>query len=290
MANNEEALVMNSEGYMVQREYGKDEGTKEYKNYAEAVDDLIEMKSTLEHQFLELNWNIGRQAYLVKSGSSYGGHDVTELADDLDMSPSSVYTAIKFYETYTLDDVRRMNEENIPFRRAIALMKLQPQDRDQIEGLLVDHRLSDDNLKKIIQNAENGVVIPDDPTGQRAYVEKIKNGDSFNDEPDDEDDDDDEETEVIDAGDPTAKFRANLQTSVDQMSLSLSEIDQMTIGMLNTMKGEVYNNLNQETKESMRGMLSGLAKEISKTINRAYQLMRMLPQPQTKEADTNAEQ
>ena len=31
MANNEEALVMNSEGYMVQREYGKDEGTKEYK-------------------------------------------------------------------------------------------------------------------------------------------------------------------------------------------------------------------------------------------------------------------
>jgi hypothetical protein len=275
-------------GSLVQREYGKDEGSKDYSTYAEAIDDLIEMKSSLEHQILELNWNIGRQAYIVKEGSSYGGHDVTELANDLDMSTSSVYTAIKFYETYTLEDVHRMRDANIPFRRAISMMKLEWDEREQIEGLLADHRINDDTFKKLVQNTEDGVPIPEDAAEQRAYIDNIREGKTFEREQEPEDDDDfEDDEEVINASDPVEKIRANLTTDVNNMSLALSDLDQKVTGMINVLKGDQWASLDSETKETFKNMLGGLSKELSRTLNRSYQLVRLLPQPVTKDADTN---
>ena len=275
-------------GALVQREYGKDEGSKDYSTYAEAIDDLIEMKSSLEHQILELNWNIGRQAYIVKEGSSYGGHDVTELANDLDMSTSSVYTAIKFYETYTLDDVHRMRDANIPFRRAISMMKLQWDEREQIEGLLADHRINDDTFKKLVQNTEDGIPIPEDAAEQRAYIDNIREGKTFvKEEEPTEDDDFEDDEEVINAADPVVKIRTNLNTDVDNLSLAISEFDQKVAGMINFIKGDQWGSLDTETKDTFRPQLGGLSKELSRMLNKTYQLVRLLPQPVTKEADTN---
>ena len=275
-------------GSLVQREYGKDEGSKDYSTYAEAIDDLIEMKSSLEHQILELNWNIGRQAYIVKEGSSYGGHDVTELANDLDMSTSSVYTAIKFYETYTLEDVHRMRDANIPFRRAISMMKLEWDEREQIEGLLADHRINDDTFKKLVQNTEDGIPIPEDAAEQRAYIDNIREGKTFEREQELENNDDfEDDEEVINASDPVEKIRANITTEVNNMSLVLSDLDQKVTGMINVLKGDQWSSLDAETKETFKGMLGGLSKELSRTLNRSYQLVRLLPQPVTKDADTH---
>ena len=116
MAETEEVMVMGPNGTLVPRELGVDFGVENYETYEEAIDALSEQQTAAEKQTIEVNWNIGRQAWIVSAGAKYGSHSIEEFAKDLDMSMSSVYTARNFYSKYSLDAVHRLIDNNLSYR------------------------------------------------------------------------------------------------------------------------------------------------------------------------------
>ena len=289
MSEKQELMVVNDQGFLVKRELGLDEGAKDYASYNELVDDLRDQATTINRQILEVNWNIGRQAWILKNKSSYGNHDIAEFAKDLDLGPSSIYTAIKFYESNTLSDVRRMRDEDIAYRKAVMLLKAEDEKaRSDIEELLTDFRIDEGTLKRIVDKTNDGVRIPEEQSERREFVDACRNLDTYKELGKDDDADDDEEEEnedTVDAADPVAKFRANLQTDLDNLSLALSDVVAKSKGIINVLKGELYASLDNETKESLRGILSGMREELQKTSKETFQLVKILPQPETKDAD-----
>lgn len=290
MPEQEEYMILRKDGTLVPREFGKDEGARDYASYDEAVDDLNAQSLEVEHRALEINWMIGRVAYLIKEKSSYGSHDIEELSKDLDKSPSTIYTDIKLYMTFTLEDIQRLRDEDIPLRRVNQLMKADAQNRELIEDAMTQMRINDDTLRTMIKNANDGVVMPEDPAGMRQYVEKCRDGWSKDDDDLDEEDDDEEEEEKIDASDPAAKFIENVNELCDGMSLNIDKVEMDITQLTNVIKGDIYANLDDDVKARVAGVLGGIRKQLSKILNTGYRLMQKLPGDTTKEADSNAAQ
>ena len=291
MAKEEEVMVLNAEGQLVPREFGVDDGVKNYDTYEDAVDDLNAQALDIEHRALEYTWTIGRVAYLIREKSEYGSHDIDSFAKDLDKSPSTVYTAIKLYMTFTLQDIQRMRDEDIPLRKVNQLMRVDQGDRERIEEAMTDFRINDETLKQMIENSNNGVVMPDDPEGMRQYYEKCRdNGykDAFDDEEEDDGEDEDDEDKA--PASPGEKIVANMETDIDNMSLDISKLEQAVDGMMNVLAGDLWNSLDDETKASLNGRLSNLKEQLSKVMNKCWRLQRKLPGGATKEADSNEAQ
>lgn len=296
MPKEEDVMVLRSDGTLVPREFGVDEGVKDYENYEDAVDDLNAQSLELEHRELEFNWAIGRVGYLIRKKSQYGLHDIEEFAKDLDRCPSTIYQAIKLYMTFTLEDIQRMRDEDIPLRRVNPLTRVEPGDRERLEEAMTAFRINDDTLKTMINNSNNGVIIPEDDAGFRKYYEKCRNGgydekknpsrDDAN-EPD-EDDDDDEEEKDEQPKKPGEKFVASLQTDCDNLSLDISKVEQGIDAMMGIITGDVWNNLDDDAKEPVIGRLSSLREQLSKLNNKAWRLVRKLPGDTTKDADSDA--
>jgi len=289
MAEKEELMVMNSEGQLVPRTLGIDEGAKDYKTYDEAVDDLNAQSNDVEHKLLEVNWAIGRQAYIIKEKSGYGNHDIDSFAADLGRSPSTIYQAIKLYTTFTLQDIQRMRDEDIPLRRANQLAKVPEEQRPMLEDALTQFRMSDDTFRTVVNNASDGVLMPEDPAGRRAYIDKCKDGwrpGADGDAEDDIDDEvDEEEEDNKPSADPADKVVANIRTDCDNFSLDISKLDEDIAKMTNIVQGDLYTALDDEHKESLRGVLTSLRDQLNKTLNKGFKLMHKLPGKATKEAD-----
>lgn len=288
MADNEEVLVMNKDGQMVPREFGVDEGARNYDSYDEAVDDLNAQSADVEHKLLEVNWAIGRQAYIIKEKSGYGNHDIDSFARDLGRSPSTVYQAIKLYMTFTLPDIQRMRDEDIPLRRANLLVKVSPENRELIEDAMSQVRMDDETFRTVVNNANDGVVMPEDPAGMRAYIDKCKEGwrpgkDDDSEDEEYEEEGDDEKAPV----DPADKFLANLRTDVDNLSWKIDDTEGAMKSLTNVMKGDLYASLSDEKKESVVGILSSLRKQIGDMLNNGFKLQKALPGDTTKPADIN---
>lgn len=283
MAKEEEALVLGPDGRLVQRELGVDVGVENYNTYEEAVDALIEQKDAMERTVIEVNWNIGRQAFLLSQGAKYGDHKLEDLAKDLDMSLSSLYTNRTLYTKYTLDDVRRFCEANISYRKVTFLMACNDEyEREKIREALEENRIGEEPLKLMVSNANEGIVMPEDPQGLQAYVDMCKAGNK----PEAPEEDDEEEEEEEEApSDPIEKFRANLQTSCDELSLVLSDFTRKVDGIVNVLNGEIWGGFDDKIKESFKGILTGTAQQLSLTLRKGFALQRKLPTPDTKEAD-----
>ena len=292
MAEKEEILVMDKDGYMVPRELGVDEGARNYESYDEAVDDLNAQSNDVEHKLLEVNWSIGRTAYIIKEKSGYGNHDIDSFARDLGRSPSTVYQAIKLYMAFTLADIQRMRDEDVPLRRANMLVKVSPENRELIEEAMSQIRMDDDTFRTVVNNANDGVVMPEDPSEMRAYVDKCKEGWRPGKDEEEEDDDFDEEDEDDSKPpvDPAEKFLANLRTDCDNMSLDIDKMEQDIAGMSNVLQGDVYKSLSDENLAKIQGVLVSLKGQLSKMLNNGYKLMTKFPLGNTKEADKNVPQ
>lgn len=278
-------MVMGPNGTLVPRELGVDFGVENYETYEEAIDALSEQQTAAEKQTIEVNWNIGRQAWIVSAGAKYGSHSIEEFAKDLDMSMSSVYTARNFYSKYSLDAVHRLIDNNLSYRKIVMLLGCNDElERDKLEDALKEFRIGEEPLKLMVAAANEGVVMPEDPAGMRAYVDMCKEGTKPGVDEEAEDDDEEEEEETVPT-DPVEKIRAQMQTSCDELSLAISALDQKVSAFSNFLKGDLWGSIDAETKASFNGMLSGLATEISDSSRKTWQLQRMLPAPATKEAD-----
>lgn len=283
----EQAMVVSNDGRLVARTLGVDEGAIEYNSYEDAVDDLIAKSNETEKQILELRWTIGRVGYLVsekasQNGTKYGGHNIEELASDLGLHSSSIYTAIKFYKQYTLEDIERLRGNDIPYRRAVMMMGLDEVSRDQIEDAITNHRVSDDTLSRMVKNAKNGVIMPSDPAAITDYIERCKNND-FPEEEEEEDPEDEEKAEK-EPEDPVDKLVANVRTSNDDLSQVLTSVSMKMNGLINVLKSDLYTDLDDEAKAKF-SFLVGLSEELSKTLTVGWRLIKLLPNKKTAEAD-----
>ena len=86
-------------------------------------------------------------------------------------------------------------------------------------------RMDDETFRTVVNNANDGVVMPEDPAGMRAYIDKWKEGwrpgkDEDSEDEEYEDDEDDEKAPV----DPADKFLANLRTYVDNLSWKIDDL------------------------------------------------------------------
>ena len=291
MAEKEEVLVMSADGSMVPRELGIDEGARNYESYDEAVDDLNAQSVDVEHRLLEFHWSIGRTAYIIKEKSGYGNHDIDSFARDLGRSASTVYQDIKLYMAFTLQDIQRMRDQDIPLRRANLLVKVAPDNRELIEDAMSQVRMDDDTFRTVVNNVNDGVVMPEDPAGMRAFIDKCKDGWRPGKEEDDEEDEDEEIEEVdkppVDSAD---KFLANIRTQCDDMSLDIDKMEQNINSMNNVLQGDVYKALSDDNKAKIEGVLISLKTQLSKMLNSGYKLMTKFPLGNTKEADKNVPQ
>ena len=293
MADKEEEsmMVVGKDGQLVKREFGMDEGAKEYASYEAMVDDINAQTTDLEHRELEINWEIGRIAYQIKEQAKYGNHGIDEFSKDINKSPSTIYTDVKIYKAYTLEDIQRMRDEDISLRRVGQLLRAPEQDRPLIEDIISNRgfRVDDATLKTLIDNSVEGVIIPEDEAGKQKYVEMCRDG-GYAKKKDEEPEDEDVEEEAGDKApvDPGEKFAANLRSSCDEMSLHLSQLEQDVQNMRNTIEGDLYKGLDDATKDSLNGPLAGLRDQLSKTLNKAFRFMSKLPGDTTKEADADA--
>ncbi len=104
---------------------------------------------------LAMYWDLGKDVKkLSEEPSYYGGHIVKELAAELLISESNVTKAYKFNRLFTLEDLRRLQQHQVPWS-FVANCLLQMDDgnkRRELEDKFTSRELTIKDIEKIVRN------------------------------------------------------------------------------------------------------------------------------------------
>jgi len=160
----------------VVRKYGVEEPRLiQYDSYETMVNSIKEELNTTEKLILRVRWFVGCQAYILMENRKYGDHTVEEFAADLELSPSSIYEARRFYITYTKEELdQRLIDRQFTYRRALAMTRCKDADQRQIiEDAAYEQQLTDEEIDDLVKAANGGMKLPDTPEEVKKVVDEL---------------------------------------------------------------------------------------------------------------------
>lgn len=160
----------------VVRKYGVEEPRLiQYTTYEEMVSSIKEELNTAEKLILRVRWFVGCQAYILMEKRRYGDHTVEEFAADLELSPSSIYEARRFYITYTKEELdQRLIDRQFTYRRALAMTRCKDSDQRQIiEDAAYEQQLTDEEIDDLVKAANGGMKLPTKTEEVKKIVEEL---------------------------------------------------------------------------------------------------------------------
>lgn len=161
------------------RKYGSEEPRIiKYDTYEQMVESIRQEINTTEKLLLRIRWFVGCQAYIIMEGRKYGDHSVEEFAADLNLSPSSIYEARRFYMCYTREELdARLISRQFTYRRALAITRCKDPDmRELIEDASYEQNLSDEEVESLVKAANGGQELPKGTARVKAVAEGLLQG------------------------------------------------------------------------------------------------------------------
>lgn len=166
-----------SETALEKRRLGLSEVSKIYESFDELVEEAVTQIKKVDNTVLRLNWWIGLQSWIIQETKTYGQANVEQFAGAIGMSPSSVYSAKKFYEAFSREELEdRLLKNNLAYRNALALAGCSDtSQRNVIEQATYDLALSTEEITALVKEANAGVSIPEDAEGLEQLLYDITN-------------------------------------------------------------------------------------------------------------------